>query len=59
MGTKTGSSYVAIDSPIDRLDPMVKFVGVFALGLSTLFSSFYLGYITVLFLFTLPKRLSY
>ena len=37
MGTKTGSSYVAIDSPIDRLDPMVKFVGVFALGLSTYF----------------------
>lgn len=57
MGTKTGSSYVAIDSPIDRLDPMVKFVGVFALGLSTLFfPNFILGYITVLFLFYVAKE---
>lgn len=52
MARKTGSSYEAIDSPIDRLDPIVKFTGVFCLGLSAVvFPSFVLGYLILLFLF--------
>jgi len=56
MAQKTGSSYEAIDSPIDRLDPIVKFTAIFALGFSTLiFPHFILGYILVLFLFVVAK----
>jgi energy-coupling factor transport system permease protein len=52
MAGKTGSSYEAIDSPIDKLDPITKFVAVFSLGLSALiFPHFIMGYILLLGLF--------
>lgn len=56
MSKKSGSSYIPIDSSIDRMDPMVKVTAVFCLGLSAIiFPHFGLAYIIVALLFVVAK----
>lgn len=46
------SNYIPMDSPIDRMNPMVKIYAIFCLGLSALiYPGFILGYIIVAGLF--------
>lgn len=46
------SNYIPMDSPIDRMNPMVKIYAIFCLGLSALiYPGFILGYIIVALLF--------
>ena len=46
------SNYIPMDSPIDRMNPMVKIYAIFCLGLSALiYPGFILGYISVALLF--------
>jgi energy-coupling factor transport system permease protein len=50
--SKKTSGYIPIDSPIDRLHPMVKIYAIICLGIgAAAFPSFVLAYILVLFLF--------
>jgi energy-coupling factor transport system permease protein len=50
--SKKGSSYIPIDSPIDRLHPMVKIYAVLCLGIgAAVFPGFVLAYVEVVFLF--------
>lgn len=50
--SKKGSSYIPIDSPIDRLHPMVKIYAILCLGIGVaVFPSFILAYVVVVFLF--------
>lgn len=52
MSKRPGANYEDIDSPISRLDPITKFVGIFSLGLSAIiFPHYLLGYIILAFLF--------
>lgn len=49
--TKKTSSYIPLDSPIDRLHPMVKIYGIFCLGIGcAVLPSFVLSYLVVIFL---------
>ena len=46
------SNYIPMDSPIDRMNPMVKIYAIFCLGLSALiYPGFILGYVIVALLF--------
>lgn len=46
------SNYIPMDSPIDRMNPMVKIYAIFCLGLSALIApGFILGYVIVVGLF--------
>ncbi|MDR2110152.1 MAG: energy-coupling factor transporter transmembrane protein EcfT [Spirochaetaceae bacterium] len=55
--SKKGSSYIPIDSPIDRLHPMVKIYGVLCLGIgAAVFPGFVLAYILVVFLFFIGAK---
>ena len=46
------SNYIPMDSPIDRMNPMVKIYAIFCLGLSALiYPGFILGYAIVAVLF--------
>ncbi|GGP11221.1 energy-coupling factor transporter transmembrane component T family protein [Oceanobacillus neutriphilus] len=52
MAKKSGTFYEPLDSPIERLDPITKFVAIFALGLSSVvFPSVFIGYVILLGLF--------
>lgn len=52
MARKTNSSYIPLDSPIDRLYPMVKLYAIFSLGLSAIiFPSYILAYVLLAGLF--------
>ena len=52
MAKKKTSSYIPMDSPIDRLHPMVKIYAIFCLGISALVCpTFILSYVLVIFLF--------
>lgn len=52
MSNKSGTFYESMDSPIDKLDPITKFVAIFSLGLSSIvFPSVFIGYVIVLGLF--------
>lgn len=51
MGNKVSSSYERKDTVIDAIDPVVKYIGVLTLGISTiLFPSPVLAYILLIFL---------
>ena len=55
--SKKTSSYIPIDSPIDRLHPMVKIYGILCLGMGgAIFPSFFLSYVVVVFLFFIAAK---
>jgi energy-coupling factor transport system permease protein len=55
--SKKGSSYIPIDSPIDRLHPMVKIYAILCLGIgAAVFPGFVLAYVEVVFLFFVAAR---
>ena len=52
------SNYIPMDSPIDRMNPMVKIYAIFCLGLSALiYPGFILGYVIVALLYMIKAGL--
>jgi energy-coupling factor transport system permease protein len=55
--SKKASGYIPMDSPIDRLHPMVKIYGILCLGIgAAVFPSFVLAYVLVVFLFFIGAK---